>query len=180
MPRKRKTPDNESELIDHLVDYINLKWDEELSQTASFVAAEEGDEKAARELIEAFVDLCDQSKILPTHDIEAVACLAKVERMLRRVLEVDMSKPSNRRGGIPKAMGLSTRRDTMLRIKHRIIYLAFDHVCFNTGKAGRPFEECAGLVASAIEKSRKFDAHEDNELTIDNIIKTYQRIGEEI
>ncbi len=162
-------------LVDHLVEYINQEWDRQLTEVASFYAGEFGDEQAARDLIKTFIEYCDDVKINPDGSQEALACWHAMRRMLQRVLDVDMAKPANRKGDLPKAMGLVSRRGAVNLIRDHVIYYACDHAKYNTGVPGRPDEECFDLVAAAIEKTKKFGDIEDGGLTPEQIKKIYQR-----
>jgi hypothetical protein len=173
------TDKEQEELIDHLAAFINDRWKKEEACTATFGAGAGLDERVSRELIETFLDFCEQRKIVPYQDAKATACLVEIKRMLRRVLEVDMNVSANRKGGLPKAMGLVCRRDAEDRIRDRVIYYAYE-CAYDNGVPGRTHEECAGLIASALEKSGKLGNIEDGGLTPEKITKTYQRFLEEI
>lgn len=163
------------ELIAELAKVINASWDEKETKIASFYAGEDGDEQAARKLISTFIEYCDDLKINPDGSEEATACLHAFRKMLERVLAVDMEKPSNRKGDLPKAMGLAVRRDAEKGLRDSVIVDAYDCVKYSMGISGRPDEECFDLVATALEATGKFGDIEDGGLTTDNIKKICQR-----
>jgi|GEM_PF-4524715 len=163
-----------------LAEIITKLWQEETKSTASFYAGELGDEAAARALITTFLDFYEEGKINHDGSDEALKCFHAMEKMLKRVLAVDMTEKSNRKGDLPKAMGLVTKRDAHIRVRDHVIYQAFDDAKYHTGVAGRPNEECADLVAAAFEQTGLLGSGEDAGLSTDKIIKTYQRIREEI
>lgn len=170
----------ENELIEHLAAYINEMWEEEISQLASFSAGADGDEQAGRELIETFLELCDDLKIVPVGGLEATACFSEMKKMLKRVLAVNLKESANRKGALPQAMGLVSRRDAVDRIRDHVIYFAYDHAKYYTGVPRRKDKQCADLVARAFEKTGKLGQEEDGGLTIDKIKKTYQRMSQKI
>lgn len=162
----------DNNIIDHIVAYINGQWERELSQLSAFNAGVDGDEQAARELMETFVEYCDNLKIVPAGDFKATACLVAIRKMMLKALEVDMNNPANRKGDLPKAMGLVSRRCGIDRIRDRVIFFAVHHARYDMRVAGRPLEKCADLVIDAFEKSGN---PEGEGLTRDKVIKTYQR-----
>ena len=133
-----------------------------------------GDEKAARATIAEFLRLCEEGEITPVHveDQDARECLLQTSRLLQRALLVDMDSAANRKGELPKALGLVSRHDSEHRTRNRVICLTFDHARNETGIAGRPREICASLVVRAIEMSGVF-AGED--FTEEKVLKIYQR-----
>lgn len=163
---------DERDAIDRLGVYINERWEQELSQITGFNAGVDGDEGAARELIETFIEYCDNLKIAPVGGFQATACLVAVRKMMLRVLDVDMEKPANRKGDLPRAMGLASRRDAVDRIRDRVIFSAVYHARYDMQVAERPLEECADLVIDAFAKNKN---PEGQGLTRDKVIKTYQR-----
>lgn len=167
-------------LVADLAEYINQRWDHELTDTAAFYAGGFGDEQAGRELIEMFVEYCRAGKIHPDGSTEALTCWHAMLHMLKRVLAVDMQKATNRKGDLPKAMGLVSRRDAVNRLRDHVIYYAYDHVRYNTGYEGRPADVCCDLVLAAIERTGKLGTIEDAGLTTENIKKIYQRGLDEI
>lgn len=169
------TEKEREELIDVLTEFIIHQWEEETAETASFYAGEYGDEDAARSLISSFLAFCEDGKISPDGSEGTLACFHAVEKMLRRVLAVDMAAKSNRKGDLPRAMGLVSRRDAQKRLRDHVLYRAVECAREDTGVAGRPLEECYDLVAAALERSGKFGELEDGGVSPDSVKKVHQR-----
>ena len=166
-------------LVKYISQYIIDQWTEQESKIAQFYAGDSGDESAARKLISTFIEYCDTAKINPDDSQEASVCFHAMRRVLGRVMDVDMSKSANRKGDLPKALGLVSRRDASNIIRDHVIYYACDHLKFNTGVPGRSDEDCFDIVMAAMEHTKKFGTIEDAGLTSEQIKKIYYRRREE-
>ncbi|MHB8392867.1 MAG: hypothetical protein ACYDBH_25370 [Acidobacteriaceae bacterium] len=90
-----------------------------------------------------------------------------VARLIARVLEVDMSNPANRKGALPKAIGLVSRGTDADYAKQRVVYLAMDGLRWNTGEV-RTVKECADIVVEALKQR-------DPSLTLEVVLQIYTR-----
>lgn len=100
-------------------------------------------------------------------------------RALRRVLAVDMNVQANRKGAIPRALGLVGRATKANTVKHRAIVLMVDRLL-----AWREEKEVDGEVIFPYNSIRKaadavaigfFEADLDSELTGANVEKIWSR-----
>ena len=142
------------EVVRYISRYIIDQLAEQENEIAQFYVGQSGDESAARNLISTFIEYCDTAKINPDASPEASVCFHAMRRVLGRVLDVDMSKAANRKGDLPKALGLVSRRDASNIIRDRVIYYACDHLKFHTGVPGRTDEDCFDIVMAAMEHTK--------------------------
>ena len=166
--------DDEERLIQQLAEYILVRWEMEKSNDAALYAGAHGDEVAARELIKSFLGYCNDLKISPSGGLEVTSCFYAFKKVLERVLAVDMNDPSNRKGDLPRALGLASRRGAESMIEDRVIFFAFEYAQRDLGIPNRSHEECAYFVERAGEETGKFTR------TPESIKKTYQRMLTEI
>lgn len=88
-------------------------------------------------------------------------------KLLQRVLSVDLSSPANRRGAIPKALGLASRAGAQKRVQQRGFYKLMDTARFGLGQR-LTIEDSAVAVKSALARMG-VDIEEDT------LKKIYQR-----
>jgi len=143
-------------LVASLARVVIDTWEEEEQALPEFWGDEpvDGQEDSVREMIEAFI----KTDYIPTKGgLAAQGVVMTMQKMMRRVLDVDMTLPANRKGDLPRVMGLASRKNDYTRLRDQVIYHTFDHARYNTGKAGRPLRVCAALVLDAFDASGKYN-----------------------
>ena len=92
-----------------------------------------GDSNAARDLLEDFIERYENLEFYGGQNLKANECLEQIKQIVENVLNVDMSKPSNRKGALPKALGLVSRKDAEKTIRDQVIFETIEHLQFYTG-----------------------------------------------
>lgn len=141
---------------------------------AAHIARESWDEALAvvvdgRDSFAEFVDAFERGEVGGDARV-----LVPVYRLLKALLDVDMTDPANRKGDIPRVLGLVTRGQNAAR-DHAIawaLYRLFEHPDCRGEQEGVSLEECARAVAAAF-------AHLgiDDTLSGDNVLTIAKRIN---
>jgi hypothetical protein len=139
-------------LVELLVDYIQVQWGK----------LEEGLHIDAKQSMIDFVDYCENLQITPGQNTAARDCLINIKRILENVLKVDMRLPANRKGDLPAALGLVSRKKDENQIRDQVIYLAYDHARYGTGVPGRVHDECDSAVSRALEEAKGIKLDTEN------------------
>jgi uncharacterized protein (DUF849 family) len=97
---------------------------------------------------------------------------------LTRALAVDMTEPANRKGDLPKELGLVSRESKAAAIKHHAIVLMMgrllDYTEFsNEGKAVFCYRSKRQAIDAVVEAF--FDAELDTDLTASNVEQLWRR-----
>ncbi len=99
-------------------------------------------------------------------------------RAIERALDVDMTKPANRKGELPQALGLVSRESKETAIKHRAIVLMMGRLLeYSEVGASGEATLCYELNRDAIDAvvNGFYGAGIDTTLTVENVEKIWNR-----
>jgi hypothetical protein len=135
----------EKAIADRLMDPAKKIWEEERASAGMPGNAWTGwDAEATRRILQTFIDNHFSNSYDLTTEIEVV-------RIIQAVLAVDMNKPANRKGDLPKALRLVTRADAVERCQGRAIYKMVDKARYGLGQVnGRA--DSVNAVATVLER----------------------------
>ncbi len=161
---------NSDIIIEELKAFIKKQWDIETSIASGHSAASFGDTHAARELIEQYLEYCNSGNIALHGGQQVLECHHQIKKMLQRILDVDMTKPTNRKGGIPQAVGLVSKKGTLNIVRDRVLAKSI-HNLYNDGTNNINIEKCYSYVA------RAYNEVQNQKISEENVKKIYQRLN---
>ena len=163
---------------EYIDNFVESHWDDQEKNGHLIGHGALGDYASARKLLEDFLERfynleIHELKMQDVHDQEANACLFQVCRVIERVLKVDMNKPRNKKGELPTALGLMSRKDVENIIRDQVIFDTMNHLRHETGFKKRNKEECAELISASLYRTKGIL------IDIDNIKKINLRLSKQ-
>ena len=122
-------------------------------------------EEDARAVLQRLID--DRDHHIRQRHREAI-------RALRRALAADMQAPANRKGDLPRALGLVSRVSKTTNVKHRAIILMMDRLLeWSTDDFVFPYDSKRKAAEAVV--SGFFEAEIDTRLTAENVEQIWDR-----